>query len=60
MKGFIVVEGKVIATRIIRTISQSKDAVNIETDDQYIVLKGNGDADALMLYILQEFNSREE
>ena len=60
MKGFIVIGGKVIATRIIRTISQSKDAVTIETDDEYIVLKGNGDADALMLHILTEFNTRDE
>lgn len=61
MKGFIVIEGKIIATRIIRTITQAWDGVVIETDEDYIKIRpDNGDVDGLMKNVLREFDERGE
>lgn len=61
MKGFIVIEGKIIATRIIRTITQEWDGIIIETDDDYIKIRpDNGDVSGAMDYIISTFNCRDE
>ena len=61
MKGFIVIARKIIATRIIRTISETKTGVQIETDDKYImVTPGNGDVSGAMNYMISTFNCRDE
>lgn len=61
MKGFIVIEGKIIATRIIRTITQAWDGVVIETDEDYIKIRpDNGDVEGLMKNVLRTFNGRDK
>lgn len=61
MKGFIAIEGKIIATRIIRTITQAWDGIVIETDEDYIKIRpDNGDVEGLMKNVLRELNERGE
>ena len=61
MKGFIVIEGNIIATRAIVTVTQATDGVVIETDEDFLKIRpGNGDVEGLMRYVLREFNERDE
>lgn len=60
MKGFIVFEGDIIATRIIRKIEAKNDQVYIFTDDETIIHKYSSGDDGAMSYLLSVFNRREE